>query len=61
MVEVLLPGGAVIIGGYNQFSWNSSGVPNSTGPLAGRDAFLFNLSLSQVFRQNATTFGHRGN
>lgn len=60
VIEALLPGGAVLIGGYNPNSWNSSGQPTITSTLTGRDAFVFNLSQSLVFRQNATAFGQFG-
>ncbi len=46
-------GTPVIIGGYNPMSWDSSGTYHVTTP-GNRDAFIFNLSTSEVRNQNPT-------
>jgi hypothetical protein len=40
------------IGGYNPQSWNSGGVYNYSNNDADRTAFLFNLSSTNIYRQN---------
>ncbi len=48
--------GPMIIGGYNPFSWNSSGTYNEG---ANRDAFLFNLTLGLFLDQLPGSIGDK--
>ena len=48
---------AQVIGGYNPQSWNSSGTYNYTPADADRTAFLFNLTSTEIQKQNLTGQG----